>query len=105
MGIASFVIGIIALIIGFVPYCGIIALAPAIIGLILGIVDLVGNNKSGKNNGMSIAGLVLCALSITIIISYYLLFLIPDMSSTNEINNIANELNSVSAIYDYNYSL
>lgn len=34
MGVASLVLGIISIIVGFVPFCGIIALLPAILGFI-----------------------------------------------------------------------
>ncbi len=68
MGVASLVLGIISLIIGFVPFCGIIALLPAIIGLILGIIDIVKKTKSGMKKGQSIAGLILSAIAIVVII-------------------------------------
>lgn len=68
MGVASLVLGILSLIIGFVPFCGAIALLPAIIGLILGIVDVVLKSKKGEPKGMGIAGIVLSAISIVIIV-------------------------------------
>lgn len=105
MGTASLVIGIIALILGFIPLCGIIALIPAIVGLILGIVDLAKKSKSGEKKGIPLAGVILCAISIVIIIGYYIIFIAAAASSTNELNSIANELNSINTSYDYNYSL
>ena len=45
MGIAALVLGIVSIIIAFVPFCGIIAFLPALVGLILGIIDLVIKNK------------------------------------------------------------
>ena len=101
MGIASMVIGIIALILGFVPLCGIIALVPAIVGLILGIVDTVKKSKVGAKKGMSIAGIVLCAISIIVIIGYYVLFIAAAAGSVEDLNTVTNELNS----YNYNYSV
>ena len=68
MGVASLVLGILSLIIGFVPFCGAIALLPAIIGLILGIVDVVLKSKKSEPKGMGIAGIVLSAISIVIIV-------------------------------------
>ncbi len=68
MGVASLVLGILSLIIGFVPFCGAIALLPAIIGLILGIVDVVLKSKKGEPKGMGIAGIVLSAISIVVIV-------------------------------------
>lgn len=105
MGVASLVIGIIALILGFVPLCGIIALVPAIIGLILGIVDAVKKSKTGESKGMSIAGIVLCSISIIVIIGYYVMFIAAAAGSANELNNLANELNNINTNYSYNYSL
>ena len=67
MGIAALILGIISIIIGFIPLCGMIALVPAIIGLILGIVDIVQKNKKGEKKGVSIAGTVLSAVAIVII--------------------------------------
>lgn len=68
MGVASLVLGILSLIVGFVPFCGAIALLPAIIGLILGIVDVVLKSKKGEPKGMGVAGIVLSAISIVIIV-------------------------------------
>ena len=68
MGVASLVLGILSLIVGFVPFCGAIALLPTIIGLILGIVDVALKSKKGEPKGMGIAGIVLSAISIVIIV-------------------------------------
>lgn len=68
MGVASLVLGILSLIIGFVPFCGAIALLPAIIGLILGIVDVVLKSKKSEPKGMGVAGIVLSAISIVVIV-------------------------------------
>ena len=70
MGIASLILGIIALVIFlilraqiFMP--GILKLAicssVAIVGLVLGIIALV---KSKPNKGISVAGIVICSLII-----------------------------------------
>lgn len=70
MGVASLVLGIVSVIIGFVPICGTIAFIPAIIGLILGIVDIVKKSKSQEAKGLAIAGTVLSSIAI-LIIGYY----------------------------------
>ena len=77
MGIASMVIGIVAAVIGFIPLCGSIAIVPAIIGLILGIVDVAlkasKEKKSGEKipgKGQGIAGIVLNACAVFIIVMY-----------------------------------
>ena len=74
MGIAALILGIISLIIGFIPLCGSIALVPAIIGLILGIVDTVQKHKKDEKIGISVAGLVLSAISIIVIIFWVFIF-------------------------------
>lgn len=67
MGIAALVLGIISLILGFIPFCGVIAFLPAIIGVILGIVDIVVKKKKQEKIGISIAGLVLSILAVIVI--------------------------------------
>ena len=68
MGIASLVLGIVSLVIGFVPFCGIIALVPAVIGLILGIIDIAKKSREGTPKGQAITGLTLSSVAIMIII-------------------------------------
>lgn len=70
MGIAALVLGIVSIIIGFIPFCGAIALVPAIVGLILGIVEIVKKKKTGEPKGMGIAGTILSGLAILIICAY-----------------------------------
>ena len=74
MGIAALILGIISIIIGFIPLCGSIAFVPALVGLILGIVDTVKKSKNGEKKGVSIAGIVLSALAIIIISVYIFIF-------------------------------
>lgn len=69
MGIASFVLGMVALVMGWIPFICFLALILAIIGLILGIIDTIKKSKANdKNKGFSIAGLVISAISIPIIL-------------------------------------
>lgn len=67
MGVASLVLGIISIVFGFIPFCGAIAFIPALVGLILGIVDAVKKSKSQQPKGMAIAGIILSAIAIVII--------------------------------------
>lgn len=71
MGIASMVIGIVSVLIGFIPFCGAWAIIPACVGLGLGIADVIVKSKRKQPKGMAIAGLILNPLAITIIISYW----------------------------------
>lgn len=68
MGVAALVLGIISLIIGFIPLCGVIAFVPAIIGIILGIVEIVKKSKASEPKGMGIAGLILSSIAVIVII-------------------------------------
>ena len=67
MGIAALVIGVISLIIGFIPACGIVALVPAIVGLILGVVHFSKQGKASQPRGIGIAAIVLNVAAIAII--------------------------------------
>lgn len=104
MGVASLVIGIIAVLLGFIPFCGIIALIPAIVGVILGIVDWVKKSKQGQPKGMSIAGTILSIIAVVIIIVWYALAGILGLAAVNEIGNAIestdwNEVSSYSSYY------
>ena len=48
MGIAALILGIISIVIALIPVCGSIAFVPALVGLILGIVDTVKKGKQEK---------------------------------------------------------
>ena len=71
MGIASMVIGIVALMIGFIPFCGTWAIIPACAGIGLGIADVIVRSKRGQSKGMAIAGLILNPLAVTIILLWW----------------------------------
>ncbi len=74
MGIASMVIGIVAAILGFVPFCNYFAFIPAIVGLALGIVDVVLRSKKGEQKGIGIAGIVLNGAAIILIFLWTVVF-------------------------------
>lgn len=73
MGIASMILGIVALVVSFIPFCGVWAVIPAVVGLILGIVDVVLRGKRNEGKGMGIAGVVLNPLAIIVSITWWLL--------------------------------
>ncbi len=74
MGLAAMIIGIVAVIFGFIPFCGYFALLPAIIGLILGILDVKNKSKAKQPKGMGMAGVVLNAVAIIVILLWTLVF-------------------------------
>lgn len=71
MGIASFVIGLICLIAS--PFLNIFLIIPAVIALILGIVDVVKKSKKKQSKGLSIAGIVLSSIAIASCIFFLVL--------------------------------
>lgn len=74
MGVASLVLGIISALIGFIPFIGIVMLIPAIVGLILGIIDIMKKKQENKPKGMPITGTILSGVSLLVII--YWIFLL-----------------------------
>ena len=75
MGLAAMIIGIIAVVLGFIPVCGMIAFVPAIVGLILGIVDVKKKSKTQQPTGKGKAGIALNAAAIIIILLWTLVIL------------------------------
>jgi hypothetical protein len=86
MGIASMVIGIISLIVGFFPICGTWAVIPAIVGIGLGIGDLVVRAKRNESKGMAIAGLILNPLAILIVIIWWMGIAMAAKDSANALD-------------------
>jgi hypothetical protein len=68
MGIAALVLGIIGLIISFIPFCGVIAFLPCLVGLALGIADIAVKSKRGQPKAMGIVGTILNGVALVIII-------------------------------------
>lgn len=102
MGIAALILGILSIIIGFIPLCGAIAFVPALIGLILGIVDTVQKNKKGEKKGISIAGIILSAIAIVIISAWVFIFgNAVKNADLNELEKSLSELNEYYSNYDF----
>lgn len=74
MGIAALVLGIIGLIISFIPLCGIIAFVPCLVGLGLGIADIAVKSKRGQPKAMGIVGTVLNGAALVIMIALSVFF-------------------------------
>ena len=67
LGIAALVLGIIAFVICWIPFLGLIGLPLSAIGLILGVIGLVlAISRRGSGIGFSIAGCALCGLSLLV---------------------------------------
>lgn len=64
MGVASFVIGLICLLLS--PFLSVFLLLPALLALVLGIVDTAIKSKKKLPKGLSIAGIVLSAIALVV---------------------------------------
>ena len=73
MGVAALVLGIIAAVISFIPLCGTWAIIPAIVGLVLGIIDWTKKKKEDAPKGKAIAGVICSAVAIVIICVWWML--------------------------------
>jgi len=97
MGIAALILGILSILVAFIPGCGLImAFLPALIGLILGIVDVVKKSKSGGKKGLGIAGIILTVLAIIIAI-------VSSVLGTIALGTAVEEAGSYD-YYDYDYN-
>ncbi len=77
MGIASMVIGIVAFLVALFPVCGTWMLIPALVGLGLGIAEVLSKQKPKQHPArkMAIVGLVLNPLAVLIIIGWWIFLL------------------------------
>jgi len=87
MGLAAMIIGIIAVVLGFIPFCGYFALIPAIVGLILGIVDVTKKSKAQQPKGQGMAGIVLNAVAIIVILLWTLVFATATVTTMDAIED------------------
>jgi len=94
MGVAAMVIGIISAILAFIPMCGFIAFVPAIIGMILGIVDVALRGKKKLPKGKGIAGIVLNAVAIALIFLWTVVFAAGAVASSEAIDDYVQEVES-----------
>lgn len=67
MGVASLVLGIVSIVLAFMPFFWLISFLPALVGLILGIISLC--KKTSK--GLSIAGIVICSIVCILVFASY----------------------------------
>jgi hypothetical protein len=88
MGLAAMIIGIIAVVLGFIPFCGYFALLPAIVGLILGIVDVTKKSKAQQPKGQGMAGIILNAVAIVVILVWTLIFAAGGVAAIDTIERI-----------------
>ena len=85
-GIASLILGILALLIALIPCIGFFALIPGIVAIVLAIVGLSQASKANGAKGVIIAGLVVSILGTTIA-AVWLIFVSAGGAFLNEIKD------------------
>lgn len=102
MGIASLILGILALTVAWVPCVGVYAIVFSIVGLVLGAVAYPKAKKAGKGTGLALAGLI-CNIVATGLAIYWCVIMGAAATSAadsglldaaKEINNASQEISS-----------
>lgn len=101
MGVASLILGIISLTMGWIPFICFIMFALAIVGLILGAIDVHKKSKiEGGKKGLGIAGLVISAIAIPVIIISSIISIFAFMFAIND--DLINDYDNLQNDYYYN---
>ena len=66
LGIAGLILGIMSLIIAFIPCVGLVALVPGFLGIVLSAIGLAQASQNNGNKGLIIAALVVSILGTSI---------------------------------------
>lgn len=88
MAVAALILGIIALCVSFFPILGVIAIVPAILGLIFSIIAMTKKNPNVK--AMAITGLIISAFSIMITIFWIVMLCFIGIGSSVVDNSYEN---------------
>lgn len=84
-GTAGFVLGLVGLLLSFLPIIGVVAWPLVILGLVFSILGLVKANKGvATNKGLSIAGIVLSAIGLVVCIAWTALFGVAVNAANND---------------------
>lgn len=88
MGIASLVLGIVSLVVAWIPCVGSVAFLPALVGLILGIIDVVKKSKAKAPKGIGLAGTICSGIALLFIGIYFCLFyyLLSTVSASSDVS-------------------
>ena len=88
MGVASLVLGIITIVLSFIPCVNWFAFVPAVLGIVLGAVGISSAKKNNAPKGTAVAGLVLNILSCVWIVIAGLLFTAAAAGVAEEFNSL-----------------
>lgn len=75
MAVAGLVLGIVSIVLSFIPCINWSAILPAIVGIVLSSVGLAQSKKTGEGKGMATAGLVLSIIAIVWVPIYILMIM------------------------------
>lgn len=95
LGILALVSGIIALVTSFIPCFGIIALIVAVVAVVLGILAISSAKKFNESKGLGIAGLVLGAIGLIILLAWGALLASFTTAAFKDINEMQKEMDSM----------
>lgn len=68
LGVAALVLGILAILLAFIPILGFVAYPLAIVGIILGLVGLGRVRKGRASRGITVAGLIASVVGLVLVI-------------------------------------
>lgn len=74
LGIGSLILGIVGLIVAFIPCFGWFALLFSLVGIVLGFIGLSQAKKGNGKKGLNIAGIVLSVLATILVVVWVVLF-------------------------------
>jgi Na+/melibiose symporter-like transporter len=94
MGTASLVIGIVCVVLSLCPVIGLLALLPAVLGFVLGIVDVVFKVRKNVSKGHGIAGIVLNSTALLFIVIWSILVMIGFALSDDDFAEIREQVRS-----------
>jgi hypothetical protein len=94
MGTASLVIGIVCVVLSLFPVIGLLALLPAVLGFILGIVDVAIKIRKNVSKGHGIAGIVLNSTALLFIVIWSILVMIGFALSDDDFSEIREQVRS-----------
>ncbi|NOY38513.1 MAG: hypothetical protein GXO83_13185 [Chlorobi bacterium] len=92
-GIAALVLGIIALLIAFIPCIGMLALIPGVIGIVFAIVGLNQAAQANAAKGLVVAALVISILGTTIAVVWVFALSSSSFMIKNNLEKITREFN------------
>lgn len=89
MGIASMVIGIVAAVLCWIPFCNYWAFIPAVVGLVLGAIEMKKKKTANEPRGMAVAGVVLNIVAI----AFIFIWTIALADSARKVGNAVDDYN------------